>query len=210
MKKIPTLLIRTTLAFVCLGAFIGCSDTKPQSTLEIAISPAVESHQTELPMIETERVWRNDPALAGKFHPGYPDDLQVIVHEGGPRLTTTRPELIWVRVTGKKGEAYQGRLLNQPHQLPSLKQDDAILFLAPNAQNEPYLVTEKYLHERKDWHILPCNKCGMPDLFDAPSALQAKVFPNVPADAEIEAFTSFCPVCGGVQIVSSSPILGEP
>jgi len=40
-------------------------------------------------------------------------------------------------------------------------------------------------------------------LFDAPSDLQAKIFPNVPADAKMEAFTSFCPVCGGVQMVSS-------
>ena len=36
-------------------------------------------------------------------------------------------------------------------------------------------------------------KCGMPDLFDAPSDLQAKIFPNIPPDARVEAFTTFCP-----------------
>ena len=113
-------------------------------------------------------------------------------------------------MTGKIGPVYQGTLLNQPQQLPRLKQNDSILFLAPNAENEPYLVTEKYLRERDGWYIAPCNECGMPDLFDAPSDLQAKIFPNVPADAIMEAFTSFCPVCGGVQIVSSSPIEAEP
>lgn len=194
---------------VCLVAMIGCAESKPSSTTNVAPVPAEVSQPTEEPMVDAEHVWRNDPALAGRFHPDYPDDLQVIVHEGGPRVTQARPELIWVRITGKQGEAYQGTLLNEPHQLPSLKQHDAILFLAPSATIEPYLVTEQYLRERKEWYIGPCNKCGMPDLFDAPSALQAKIFPNVPADAKVEAFTSFCPVCGGVQVVSSAPIEDE-
>lgn len=161
-------------------------------------------------MTNNEHPWRTDPAISSRFHPDYPDDLQVIVHAGGPRFTQAQPELIWVRVTGKNGQAYCATLLNQPHQLPVLKQGDLILFLAPNAKNEPYLVTEKYLKERDDWHIGPCNKCGMPDLFDAPSDLQTKIFPNVPGDAKVEMFTSFCPVCGGVQTVSSSPIEHEP
>ena len=44
--------------------------------------------------------WRDDPLLTGRFHPNHPDDLQVIVHEGGPRLSTSPPELIWVRLDG--------------------------------------------------------------------------------------------------------------
>ena len=150
--------------------------------------------------------WRTDEALAGKFHPDYPDDIQVIVHDGGPRLTEKQPELMWVRVTGKHGNAYRGKLLNQPHQLASLKQDDSVLFLVANAKNEPFMVTDKYLQERAEWHIGPCNKCGMPELFDAPSDLQAAVFPDVPPDSTIETFTSFCPLCGGVQVVSTKPI----
>jgi hypothetical protein len=31
--------------------------------------------------------WRDDPLLKGRFHPDFPDDLQVVVHDGGPRLT---------------------------------------------------------------------------------------------------------------------------
>ena len=161
-------------------------------------------------MSETDKPWRTDPALSGKFHPDYPDDMQVIVHEGGPRLTERQPELVWVRVTGKRGNAYQGALLNQPQQLPSLNQDDTILFMVGNAGNDAFMVTKKYLQERSDWHIGPCNKCGMPELFDAPSDLQAKVFPDIPPDAKMETFTSFCPVCGGVQIVSSTPIEDQP
>lgn len=161
-------------------------------------------------MKDSDHPWRTDPALSGMFHPEYPDDLQVIAHEGGPRLTQSRPELVWVRVTGKRAGAYEGTLLNQPHQLQSLNLNDSILFLPANVGNQPFMVTEKYLNERNDWHLKPCDKCGMPELFDAPSDLQAKIFPDIPADGKMEAFTSFCPVCGGVQVVSSEPIEDQP
>jgi len=150
--------------------------------------------------------WRTDAALAGKFHADFPDDLQVIVHEGGPRITEKQPELVWVRVIGTQGNAYRGNLLNQPHQLSSLKQGDSILFLVPDSENAPFMITDKYLEERPNWHIGPCKKCGMPELFDAPSDLQAAVFENVPPNAKIEVFTSFCPLCGGVQTVSPNAI----
>ena len=42
--------------------------------------------------------WRTDPLLAGRFHQNYPDDLQVVVHDGGPRLSVIGPELMWVRL----------------------------------------------------------------------------------------------------------------
>ncbi|XZE19177.1 hypothetical protein SH449x_004490 [Pirellulaceae bacterium SH449] len=157
-------------------------------------------------MKNSEHPWRTDPALSGMFHPEYPDDLQVIVHEGGPRLTQALPELVWVRVTGKRAGAYEGTLLNQPLHLLSLRLEDKILFLSANVGNYPFMVTEKYLNERRDWYIKACDKCGMRELFDAPSDLQAKIFPHVSTDAEMEMFTSFCPVCGGVQVVSSKPI----
>ncbi len=34
-----------------------------------------------------ETPWRTDPALVDKLHPWYPDDLQVLVHDGEPRRT---------------------------------------------------------------------------------------------------------------------------
>src|SRR5215471_14876033 len=33
--------------------------------------------------------WREHPLLKSRFHPEFPDDLQVIVHDGGPRLSST-------------------------------------------------------------------------------------------------------------------------
>ncbi len=53
-------------------------------------------------MNEIERPWRSDPALVGKFHPSYPDHLQVLVHDGEPRRTAHQPELCWVRVVAEE------------------------------------------------------------------------------------------------------------
>ncbi|MGV3721034.1 MAG: hypothetical protein ACO1SX_08995, partial [Actinomycetota bacterium] len=44
--------------------------------------------------------WRAHPKLRGRLHPDHPDDLQVIVHDGGPRISTHAPEAVWVSVTG--------------------------------------------------------------------------------------------------------------
>ena len=47
--------------------------------------------------------------------------------------------------------------------------------------------------------VRPCDKCGLSELFDAPSDLISKIFPDIPADAKLGVFTTFCPLCGGVQ-----------
>jgi hypothetical protein len=134
----------------------------------------------------------------------------VILHEGGPRITEARPELVWVRVVEKQGEAYRGLLLNQPQQLPSYNEGDAILFRATNPGNPPVAVTTQYLTERPAWEISPCDKCGMPELFDPPSDLITRIFPDMPADGEMEMFSTFCPLCGGVQIVTPAQAKDEP
>jgi hypothetical protein len=147
--------------------------------------------------------WRTHPKLAGRFHPEYPDDLQVLVHDGGPRLTQNRPELVWVRVIGIAGDVFRGQVLNQPHNLKSVRQGSTIQFVVPDGGQPPILVTDKYLQERGAWIIHPCRKCGLSELFDAPSDLLRVVFPNMPAGAQMSMFTSFCPQCGGVQGVQA-------
>ena len=146
------------------------------------------------------QAWRRHPSLIGRFHRNCPDDLQVVVHDGGPRMSTHPPELVWVQVSGSAGEVFQGKSLNQPHNLKSLRQGDDVRFVVPTGGKHPVLVTEKDLRERADWIIQPCNKCGLTELFDAPSDLIRKIFPNVPADVQLGAFTTFCGCCGGVQI----------
>ena len=154
--------------------------------------------------MNTSQSWRDDPALRGRFHPDFPDALQVIVHEGGPRLSQATPELMWVRVLGCEGSVYRGQLLNAPHNLSSLQEGSGILFVAPAGAKHPLLVSPKYLSERSSWKISPCDKCGLPELFDAPSDLIARIFPDIPPGSAMEGFTSFCPLCGGVQVVEAA------
>ncbi|EYF05085.1 DUF2314 domain-containing protein [Chondromyces apiculatus] len=145
--------------------------------------------------------WRHHPALSGRLHPQYRDDVQVVVHDGGPRMTEHRPELVWVRVSGMDGEVFTGKVLNQPHQLQTVKQGSEIQFVVPARAPQPLQVREKYLRERGSWEITPCDKCGLGELFDAPSDLLPVVFPDAPADAEMEMFSARCGGCGGVQVV---------
>jgi len=151
--------------------------------------------------------WRTDPLLSGRFHPQYPDDLQVVVHDGGPRLSAIGPELMWVRLHEVAMESragrrvYRGALLNRPHRLPNLKIGDTILVLPAKGSEHPIRTSERYLAERQQYDVVPCQKCGFSELFDAPSALIAKVFPTAPEGCVMERFTSFCPLCGGVQEV---------
>jgi hypothetical protein len=147
--------------------------------------------------------WREHPKLKSRFLPDHPDDLQVIVYDGGPRITRSAPEAVWVTVTGMEGDVFHGRLLNQPHNLRTVRQGSEIKFVMPDGADHPVMVTDKYLRERGEWVIHPCSKCGMSELFDAPSDLMGVVFPNLPPDGQMSMFTSFCPLCGGVQGVES-------
>jgi Uncharacterized protein conserved in bacteria (DUF2314) len=147
--------------------------------------------------------WREHPKLRGRFLPDHPDDLQVFVHDGGPRVSPNPAEAVWVTVTGMEGEVFRGRVLNQPHNLRSVRQGSEIKFIQADGAEFPVMVTDKYLRERGAWVIHPCRGCGLSELFDAPSDLIRVVFPNTPADAQMSMFTAFCPLCGGVQGVES-------
>ena len=146
--------------------------------------------------------WRSHPLLKHRFQPKFPDDLQVVVHDGGPRLTTHRPEAVWVRLhTTEAADLFVGTVLNQPSQLTSVKLGQDVRCLVTASAKFPVLVTAKYLAERADWNVIPCTKCGFGELFDAPSDLMRVIFPNNPPGAVTVMFTSFCPLCGGVQVI---------
>jgi hypothetical protein len=158
--------------------------------------------------------WREHPKLKGRLLPDYPDDLQVVVHDGGARLSRSPAEVVWVRITGMHGEVFRGIVLNQPHNLRSVRQGSEIKFVVADGAEYPVMVTDKYLQERREWVIHPCQKCGFSELFDAPSDLVRVVFPHGPAVGQIVTFTAFCPLCGGVQVVgakaSQAPGGGKP
>jgi hypothetical protein len=202
-----------------IAAMVGCSNTEPHSVKDRPHHLTAATAKTSAPERETPRTmaqedskpWRSDPVLSGRFHREYPDDLQVIIHDGGPRFTDKPPELVWVTVSGKHAKAYRGKVLNQPHGVTSVAQGDEILFLAVAGAEHPFQVSEKYLAERDNWIIKPCGKCGFAELFDAPSDLLKKVFPNVGKNSneEMEAFTSFCPMCRGVQVIHKPGLESE-
>ena len=127
--------------------------------------------------------WREHPKLRGRFHAGFPDTLQVIVHDGGPRLSDRRPEQMWVRVTGGEADVFTGRLANKPVQLLSMVEGSELRFVVPEGGPHPVRVTDEYLRERPGWEIGPCNRCGLTELYDPPSRLIAATFPDLPDGA---------------------------
>ncbi|MCR9145479.1 MAG: hypothetical protein NXI24_24785 [bacterium] len=145
--------------------------------------------------------WRSSPELSSRFHPEAPDDLQVVVHDGGPRLTEQPPEIVWARVCGGSDGVFEAHVLNQPHNLKSVAQGQKISFVVPQNFEHAILTTAKYLRERPDWKIRPCDQCGLSELFDAPSDMMRAVFPGMPEGATMEMFSAFCPMCGGTQVV---------
>jgi hypothetical protein len=121
-----------------------------------------------------------------------------------------RPEVVWVTVTEYSGDVFKGRVLNQPNQLRTVKQGDLILFIVPERSEFPLRVTARYLEERSQWTLHPCTRCGLTELFDAPSDLLRAVFRNTPPGASIETFTALCGACGGIQIAFRKDSSLEP
>lgn len=164
-------------------------------------------------------VWHADPVLKGHFHPQYPDDIQVVVHDGSFRFTQTQPELIWVRilsateldVRGKhKLQVYRAKLLNQPHELKMVKLGDDIQFVAHAGYQYPIYTTQQYLVDRAKFEIIPCTQCGLPELFDPVYKLFKVSFPQLPEpfteSGTTVAFSSKCPACGtGMLMVNELP-----
>ncbi|MFO0604764.1 MAG: hypothetical protein U0324_16395 [Polyangiales bacterium] len=189
--------------------------------------PWVGIFEGESPAGTNAPPWRSDAALAGRFHPDYPDDLEVIVHDGEPRRTQRAPELCWVTVTGVHASArmpavsadatppftaadakwsertvYRGKLLNQPHALTSARQGDAVLFLVVPGLPNPLQVTEAYLAERARWAVVPCDGCGADQGFDPPSVMARTRFPQLDEGTAPVMFTARCG-CGGVMSLAA-------
>lgn len=169
-------------------------------------------------------VWHNDPALQGRFHDDYPDDVQMLIHNGSFRFTTSAPEVVWVRITarmeferndGKQATAYKALLLNQPHHLEGFEKGADVLLLADADYEYAIYATHEYVLQRPDFEITPCDNCGLPELFDTVPSLIDFSFEGEAAtqmQKQIEAgggvvFSSFCPMCGkaGQLTVKSNP-----
>lgn len=173
--------------------------------------------------------WRADEVLRPRLNPNFPDDIQVLVHDGEPRRTKRKLEECWVRITGafdcgprhvlfvpglpvseeefarrypRSSTVYSGTLLNQPHFLETVKEGDTVHFIAGGGVPRPLMVTEQYLAERSAWGMSPCAKCGFSECLDPPSLMFHTRFPDTPPGAEPQSFSSFCNLCGGIQLLA--------
>lgn len=157
--------------------------------------------------------WRSDPALRDRLHQSFPDDVQVLVHDGEPRRSGRNGEECWAQISLaiagpprlpdlKESVVYVAQLLNTPSQLGTVQKGDFLYLLCGGGLELPLHVTEQYLVERGDWSIDPCTRCGMSECFDPPSVMIRTRFPTAPPGMTMRAFSSFCGACGGVQVLS--------
>ncbi len=148
--------------------------------------------------------WRHDPALIGRLHPRFPDDLQVLVHDGEPRRAGKTAEVCWLRVIASEDvgrRVYLGELLSKPHQLETVHQGDHLRFLPAPGGRHPLYVTDAYLAERSSWQIAPCTSCGLAETLDPPSVMaQTRFAGTAAADAPVM-FSAHCAACKGTQVV---------
>lgn len=82
--------------------------------------------------------WRRHEGLSERFHPEYPDDLEVLF----PDPRTGESELMWVSTIAfdsTSGE-YLGVLLNSPEIIPSLRAGDNVSFHIPDTAPYPVAV----------------------------------------------------------------------
>jgi hypothetical protein len=162
------------------------------------------------PQPATDAPWRHDPALLGRLHVRFPDDVPVLVHDGDPRRTSRRGEVCWVRldaaaegaprpVSGQQAATrlYRGALLSRPRALTSVAAGDRVAVLAEPGGRHPLLVTDRYLDERAGWRITPCARCGLHEGLDPPSVMAATRFPDLAVDVRPPAFSAPCPLCSG-------------
>jgi hypothetical protein len=144
--------------------------------------------------------WNIHPRLRNRFDQQHPDDLRVIAHDGGPRFSRVAPEVLWVRVVGGDGDVWNGIVLGRSHRVSS-DAGATIRFTVPETAALPVMVSDKYLDERPNWIVQPCDRCGISELFDPPSELIRVVFDADPDGHGIDAFTALCGWCGGSHVV---------
>lgn len=150
-----------------------------------------------------QALWRHDPRLAHRLHPEHPDDVRILLHDGGPIGAPPPPERVWVRIVGQfSADVYTAVLLNRPHRLTRCAAGDLLHFAVSGSGAEPVHVSRRHLDERARWTVEPCDRCGLFEVFEAPSDLRAAYFSEpAPGADTMVVFTSTCPVCGGTQIV---------
>lgn len=135
--------------------------------------------------------WRDDPLLAGKFHPEMPDDLEVTFILVAQKTL----EKMWVRVNAAVPDiGYRGTLLNTSHVVPALAAG-SVVDVRPSKSHPPALwVPEVAAANLAKWSTV-CASCGFDLLFVPVSDLVKMQFPNIPPGAVMDRFTTRCLMC---------------
>jgi hypothetical protein len=148
---------------------------------------------SQTPASSTSRPWRTDPALVGRFHPSFPDDLQVDFYFAA----SVGRERMWVQTDAVDGDigGYAAVLLNQPHAPRAVIDKGARVSyrIAPGMPN-PLWVSPAMQANMRDWST-KCAACG----FDMPlEPIDNIVGPHVAAAHQRphEILGMRCPSCG--------------
>jgi hypothetical protein len=141
--------------------------------------------------------WHQDPALAGKFHPQMPDDIEAtFIHLGKKTL-----EKMWVRLEAAHAVGYVGQLLNTSHVEPAFAAGVRVL-VRPSRSHPPMLFVPQVAAQNLERWKSECSQCGFDLVFIAVAELVKMQFPNVPAGAEMQQFTTRCLMCRGTMHVA--------
>lgn len=137
----------------------------------------------------------------------HPNFMQAIIHDGYSDAAKHPAEVVWVEVLRHSYESFEGRILNHPKKLNSVKKGDAVHFI--NGQRSPYpiMVTNTYLTDKEDWHIRGCNCCGFAELFSPPSDVMKSISERTGQNEVQSMFTTLCGMCkSGVQVITQKGI----
>ena len=150
-----------------------------------------------------DRPWRDDPALAGRFHAQDPDDLEVTFFFPGAA------ERMWVRTAARAPSigGYEGQLLNTPFAAGTgLAVGAQVAYRVPTGAIGPVWVSPTVRSNLERWSA-KCGSCGFDLLLEPATDIIARQFS---APFETVAFTTRCPICGhGMLVEERKPDVSE-
>lgn len=142
--------------------------------------------------------WQRDPALAGRFHPSYPNDLEVRFYFAEQQTL----EKMWVRTTGVDEEigGYVAVLVNRPHtDATGLAPGASVAYRVAAGMPDPIWVTPAMRANLASWSSR-CERCGFDMLLLPAEDLIRRQF-ELPPGTVMEAFTTRCLACGEGMVV---------
>jgi len=143
-----------------------------------------------------DRPWRDDPALAGRFHAEDRDDLEVTF------FFQSAAERMWVRTTARAPQlgGYEGELLNTPFaDGTGLAAGARVAYRVARGPIGPVWISPAVGANLERWSA-ECSGCGFDLLPEPAEDIIARQFQD-PGTFVMGSFTTRCPVCGQGMLV---------